>query len=85
MPNQRAKNKVFFGGFIERGVKARLTKAAAAAGMRRNVFGFAMAAVEERLEPFKRSRSKRQLGPADRAVPARHTAARKSPSRPPRR
>ncbi len=62
MPNKRAKNKVFFGGFIERGVKSRLVKAAAAAGMRDNVFGFAMTAVEDRLAPFKRSRSKRQLG-----------------------
>jgi hypothetical protein len=85
MPNQRAKNKVFFGGFIERGVKARLTKAAAAAGMRGNVFGFAMAAVEERLEPFRRSRSKRQLGPEEQAASGHRGFARKSPPRPRKR
>lgn len=71
MPNKRAKNKVFFGGFIERGVKKKLTRAAAAAGMRDNVFGFAMAAVEDRLAPFRRSRSKRQLGGLEKPVRSR--------------
>ncbi len=43
MPNKRAKNKVFFGGFIDRRFKATVTRAAAKAGMGHNVFGFAMA------------------------------------------
>ena len=63
MPNKRAKNKVFFGGFIDHRVKARLTKAARAAGMRANVFGFAMGALEERLEQVQRSRSKQRYRP----------------------
>ncbi len=42
MPNQRAKNKLFFGGFIDRRFKAEIKRAAAEAGMKDNVFGFAM-------------------------------------------
>ncbi len=42
MPNQRAKNKLFFGGFIDRRFKAQIKRAAADAGMKDNVFGFAM-------------------------------------------
>ncbi len=43
MPNKRAKNKVFFGGFIDRRFKAVVKRAAAKAGMRHDVFGFAIA------------------------------------------
>ncbi len=48
MPNQRAKNKVFFGGFIDRRVKTAIARAAANAGMKENVFGFAMQTVARR-------------------------------------
>jgi hypothetical protein len=78
MPNKRARNKVFFGGFVERRTKARLTRAAGAAGMRGNVFGFAMAAVEERLERLERSRSKRQL---DGPEPAAKRPQKRTPRR----
>ncbi len=53
MPNTRAKNKVF-GGFIDRRFKAVVKRAAANAGMKHNVFGFAMEQV------FKQPRSKRR-------------------------
>ncbi len=43
VPNKRAKNKVLFGGFIDRRFKAAIQKAASKAGMGNNVFGFAMA------------------------------------------
>ncbi len=43
MPNVRAKNKIFFGGFIDRRSKAAIRKAAKKAGMAHNVFGFAIA------------------------------------------
>ncbi len=42
MPNKRAKNKVFFGGFIDRRFKTFITRAAARAHMAHNVFGFAI-------------------------------------------
>ncbi len=83
MPNKRARNKVFFGGFVDRRVKASLTRAAGAAGMRDNVFGFAMAELQDRLLRTTRSRSKRRyLGNAqERPAAQRRSRAVRAGSR----
>jgi hypothetical protein len=58
MPNQRSKDKVRLGGFIERRL-ARLIKAEARrAGMQDNVFGFCMMLAERELR-FRERRKKR--------------------------
>ncbi len=54
MPNKRAKNKVFFGGFIDRRFKAAVVRAANKAGMGHNVFGYAMTAVFPEPRPKRR-------------------------------
>ena len=50
MPSQRAKNKVMFGGYVEKSLKAELKKLARREGMGHNVFGYAMSLVEEKLK-----------------------------------
>ena len=50
MPNQRAKNKVYLGGFLERGFHQQIVKLAKRAGMEHNKFGFVTQLLEEALE-----------------------------------
>jgi hypothetical protein len=47
MPNQRAKNKVYLGGFVEKKLNAKIIRLAKAAGMEKNKFGFAAMMIEE--------------------------------------
>ncbi len=49
MPNQRAKGKVYLGGFVDQKLKARLVRMARSAGKRHNVFGLATELIEESL------------------------------------
>ena len=63
MPGKRAKNKVFIGGYIDRRLKAEITKAAADAGMGHNVFGFAIA------EALAQPRSRRRRSSSTSASP----------------
>ena len=53
MPNQRAKNKVHFGGFIDRQMRLELVRLAKEAGMENNVFRFAMALIAEQFAQLK--------------------------------
>lgn len=49
MPNQRSKDKIFLGGFVDKKLHARLVKLAKASGMETNKFGFAAQLIEEAL------------------------------------
>lgn len=49
MPNQRAKNKVYLGGYIDRQLEKRIVSLAARSGMAHNKFGFAVQLIEESL------------------------------------
>ncbi len=49
MPNQRAKNKHYVGGYVPRELLAEVKRQARAAGMQKNVFGFAMVLLQEEL------------------------------------
>ncbi len=65
MPNMRARNKVFLGGYIDRKLQERITRAARAAGMERNRFGFVTGLVEKALRGrgnSKRPSAKRARG-----------------------
>jgi hypothetical protein len=53
MPNQRAKNKVHFGGFIDRRTRDELVRLATEAGMENNVFRFAMSLIAEQFAQLK--------------------------------
>ncbi len=46
MPNQRAKNKVYIGGFIIKDLHKEIVRQAKAAGMSHNKFGFVTQLVE---------------------------------------
>ena len=50
MPNQRAKDKVRFGGCLPRELHAQVRGLAKQAGMSNNVFGFFMMLVQEGME-----------------------------------
>jgi hypothetical protein len=47
MPNQRAKNKVYLGGFVDKKLHAKVIRLAKQAGMEKNKFGFAAQMMEE--------------------------------------
>lgn len=67
MPNQRAKNKVYLGGFIDKTVLAQMVQLAKKDGMSANKFGFATQLITESL--------KRRLGRAFK--PGKDAAAKK--------
>ena len=58
MPNQRAKNKQYLGGFVDRGLYAELTRLAKRAGMEENRFGFVNQLLREALRLRRRSRGR---------------------------
>jgi hypothetical protein len=49
MPNQRAKNKIYLGGFVDKKFHARVVRLAKQAGMAENKFGFVARLLEEEL------------------------------------
>ncbi len=50
MPNQRAKNKAYLGGFVEKKLLATIIRMAKKAGMQKNKFGFATVLMQESVE-----------------------------------
>ena len=50
MPNQRAKNKVYLGGFLEKSLHKMIIRMAKENGMEKNKFGFATALMREAVE-----------------------------------
>ncbi len=65
MPNQRAKNKEYLGGFVDKRFYAEITRAARGAGMEDNRFGFVNQLLQEALALRKRPR-RRRASPRDR-------------------
>jgi hypothetical protein len=63
MPNQRAKNKLYLGGFVDKRLHALLLRKAKRAGMHDNKFGF----VTELLQEAVKHRVARGNGKAVRA------------------
>ncbi len=66
MPNQRAKNKTYLGGFVEKRLLAKLDRLAKEAGMEDNRFGFATLLLQEALESRVgqgKSRSRKHASP----------------------
>ena len=49
MPNQRAKNKTYLGGFVEREFKDKISQLAREAGMEHDQFGFALQLIQRAL------------------------------------
>ncbi len=66
MPNQRARTKIYLGGFVEREFKDRLWEIAREAGVETNQFGFALGAIRELL---KKRRSTRAIHSQSKIVP----------------
>jgi hypothetical protein len=58
MPNQRAKNKVHYGGFVTRDFLRRVRRQAKRAGMGRNVFGFGAELMAREIERLEREEKK---------------------------
>jgi hypothetical protein len=88
MPNQRSKDKVYLGGFIDRELQERLLREAKKAGMEKNKFGFASLLIREALTGRKGAKPVVAKGvkPTKVAAPARarakpKTAAKKSRKR----
>jgi hypothetical protein len=54
VPNQRAKNKIYLGGFVDKGLKENLIRNAKRAGMEGNTFGFATALIQQAVNRQKR-------------------------------
>ena len=67
MPNQRAKNKIYLGGFVDKKLHARLVRAAAQAGRGDNKFGFVSELVEAALKRRGRLRTAARKAPRRRA------------------
>ncbi len=67
VPNQRAKNKIYLGGFVDRRFHQEIVRQAKAAGMADNKFGFVTRLLQEALE---HRRPRRKPAPR-RARPAR--------------
>ena len=63
MPNQRAKNKQYLGGFVDKRLHALILRKAKRAGMDQNKFGFVTELVQEAV----RQRTTRANGKAVRA------------------
>ena len=58
MPNQRASNKEYLGGFVDKRFYAEIARAARQAGMEDNRFGFVNQLIQEALELRRRKRSR---------------------------
>lgn len=50
MPNQRAKNKLYLGGFVDKRLHAVIVRQAKQAGMQHNKFGFVTELLQEALK-----------------------------------
>jgi hypothetical protein len=50
MPNQRSKNKVYLGGFVEKQLHTKVIRMAKKEGFEKNKFGFAALLMSEGLE-----------------------------------
>ena len=59
MPNQRAKNKVYLGGFIEKELHKRIVRLARREGMANNKFGFVAKLIQESLKRRRRRKASR--------------------------
>jgi len=55
MPNQRAKNKLYLGGFVEKELHAKIMRLAEESGMGDNRFGFVTQLVQEAIQNRKRN------------------------------
>jgi hypothetical protein len=61
MPNQRAKDKVYLGGYVHHDFHSTVTRLARQAGMKENRFGFLVQLVEESIDRRRRrTRNKRR-------------------------
>ena len=67
VPNQRAKNKAFLGGYIEVKLYRRLLRSARHEGMEHNVFGFVQTLIKEGLGRRQRAEERRRATKAKRA------------------
>lgn len=59
MPNQRSKNKVFLGGYIEKPLKRKLVSMARSAGMNHDRFGYVMGLINGPLSRRRRKLARR--------------------------
>ena len=59
MPNQRAKTKVFLGGYVEKDLKRQLVSMAREAGMNHDRFGFVMSLISGPLAKRRRKLARR--------------------------
>jgi hypothetical protein len=50
MPNQRAKNKLYLGGFVDKRLHALILRQARQAGMQHNKYGFVTQLLQEALK-----------------------------------
>ncbi|MDB6021481.1 MAG: hypothetical protein JWQ04_1338 [Pedosphaera sp.] len=64
MPNQRSKNKLHLGGFVEKELHAEIVRLAKKEGMEANRFGFVqkliLEAIDRRKQKQKQARAKKQ-------------------------
>jgi hypothetical protein len=70
MPNQRAKDKVYLGGFVKKQLRDQLSRLARKAGMGDNRFGYAVSLIEkslEQIEPTEARQHKKQKARGSRA------------------
>jgi hypothetical protein len=56
MPNQRAKNKVYLGGYVDKRLHAKIVQLARKAGMADNKFGFVTQLIVQAIKRQKRSK-----------------------------
>jgi len=68
MPNQRSKDKVYLGGYVNRELHQKLTRLADQAGMGRNRFGFVISLALEGLKARGRNSAARSKSPPARRV-----------------
>lgn len=66
MPNQRSKNKLHLGGFVEKELHAEIVRLAKKEGMEFNKFGFVQKLIVEALDQRKKKR-KQKLARAAKA------------------
>lgn len=69
MPNQRAKTKLYLGGFVEKELYATLSRMAEEAGMGDNRFGYVTGLLKEALAKRRRahaSKSRKRVAPRGR-------------------
>ncbi len=57
MPNQRSKNKVYLGGFVDRQLHREIIRLTKAEGMAKNKFGFVEKLIHEALQSRKDARA----------------------------